>query len=57
MTLIFFSSRAMAEAFHREAAREGQSFARNNRPLSSEYRRGYALCRYPKNEIKLIVKT
>ena len=28
MTLIFFSSRAMAEAFHREAAREGQSFAR-----------------------------
>ena len=29
----------------------------NNRPLSSEYRRGYALCRYPKNEIKPIVKT
>ena len=29
----------------------------DNRPLSSEYRRGYALCRYPKNEIKPIVKT
>ena len=29
----------------------------DNRPLSSEYRRGYALCRYPKNEIRPIVKT
>ena len=28
MTLIFFSSRKMAEAFHREAATDGQSFAR-----------------------------
>ena len=28
MTLIFFSSREMAEAFHREAAPDGQSFAR-----------------------------
>ena len=28
MTLIFFSSREMAEAFHREAATGGQSFAR-----------------------------
>ena len=24
----------------------------DNRPLSSEYRRGYALCRFPKNEIR-----
>ena len=28
MTLIFFSSRKMARAFHREAATDGQSFAR-----------------------------
>ena len=28
MTLIFFSSRKMAEAFHREVATDGQSFAR-----------------------------
>ena len=26
----------------------------DNRPLSSEYRRGYALCRYPKNEITVV---
>ena len=26
-------------------------------PLSSEYRRGYALCRFPKNEIKPVIKT
>ena len=29
----------------------------DNRPLSSEYGRGYALCRFPKDEIKRIVKT
>ena len=29
----------------------------DNRPLSSEYRRGYALCRFPKNEIKPVIKT
>ena len=29
----------------------------NNRPLSSEYRRGYALCRFPKNKIRPLIKT
>ena len=30
---------------------------KDNRPLSSEYTRGYALCRFPKNEIRPIIKT
>ena len=28
---------------------------KDNRPLSSEYTRGYALCRFPKNEIRPII--
>ena len=30
---------------------------KDNRPLSSEFVRGYALCRYPKDEIRTIGKT
>ena len=30
---------------------------KNNRPLSSKFVRGYALCRYPKDGIRTIGKT